>query len=297
MMRLIDYFAKFNMDCRETLAYSTRMIHYRQAVNAYAECFGESVSVDHITAASLEHFRQWWLGQPSKRGATRTGKTARRYCRTLRMIAAHADPSKFPEQRSGLFPLVENSLTTWTKRHGVREDEATVSRLRMMLGRDLAVDELTAELIERFDAWLDAQDLAPVTKRKRKSGIRLIARKSSGLIMPAGIKLSPETPDGSLRQLLELYRTAKPDTAKTTIGIYRTSIKRFAEFLGREPMLADLTDDCVGSFLEDRAKTAAIATVVCNRRCIVVLWRFAFFNDLVDRHPKRWRSHALLGPA
>ncbi|MEZ6115800.1 MAG: hypothetical protein R3C28_04405 [Pirellulaceae bacterium] len=95
--------------------------------------------------------------QASNAGKTRTDKTARRYCRTLRMIAAHADPSKFPEQRSRLFPLVNNSLTTWTKQNGVREDEATVSRLKMMLGRDLAVDELTAELIERFDAWLDAR--------------------------------------------------------------------------------------------------------------------------------------------
>ncbi|MEZ6115802.1 MAG: hypothetical protein R3C28_04415 [Pirellulaceae bacterium] len=45
-------------------------------------------------------------------------------------------------------------------------------------------------------------------------------------------------------------------------------------------MLADLTDDCVGSFSDDRAKSAANATVICNRRCIVVLWWLAF-NDLL----------------
>ncbi|MCA9198207.1 MAG: phage integrase SAM-like domain-containing protein, partial [Planctomycetales bacterium] len=138
-MRLIDYFEQFNIENRDSLAYSTRTIHYRQAVKAYAECFGEAVNVDHITAESLEQFRQWWLGQPSKQqGKTRTDKTARRYCRTLRMIAAHADPTKFPEQRTGLFPLVENSLTTWVKANATSEDEATVSRLKMMLGRDVA---------------------------------------------------------------------------------------------------------------------------------------------------------------
>ena len=44
-MRLIDYFEQFNIENRDSLAYSTRTIHYRQAVKAYAECFGEAVNV------------------------------------------------------------------------------------------------------------------------------------------------------------------------------------------------------------------------------------------------------------
>lgn len=67
---------------------------------------------------------------------------------------------------------------------------------------------------------------------------------------------------------------------------YELTIDRWAEHLGREPEVTDLSGLPVQSFLQARRQTVAQATAVKDRTHIVALWGFAFNARMVERHPR-----------
>jgi integrase len=67
---------------------------------------------------------------------------------------------------------------------------------------------------------------------------------------------------------------------------YELTLDRWAEHLGREPAVADLSGLPVQAFLQARRKTVSQATCVKDRCHIVALWGFAFNARMCERHPK-----------
>lgn len=81
----------------------------------------------------------------------------------------------------------------------------------------------------------------------------------------------------TLAALLERYAaTALAGGSPKTISLHRLALARFGETLGRDPELADLTDENLGRHVNSRlAAGKARATVSGEQRKILALWRYA----------------------
>jgi len=67
---------------------------------------------------------------------------------------------------------------------------------------------------------------------------------------------------------------------------YLMTLDRWAEFLGREPVVADLAGLPVQAFLQHRRKNVSVGTVVKDRAQISALWGYCFNCRMVERSPK-----------
>lgn len=70
-----------------------------------------------------------------------------------------------------------------------------------------------------------------------------------------------------------------------TVELYTYTIKPFAEFLGRQPLLSDLEELKVAQFLAKRVRDRAPATAAKDRAQLRALWEFAARRKLVDTWP------------
>lgn len=70
-----------------------------------------------------------------------------------------------------------------------------------------------------------------------------------------------------------------------TIRIYEFTLTAWREFLGREPVLADLEELGVAKFLAHRLRTRSVATAAKDRAQIRALWEMARRRDAVTTWP------------
>jgi len=83
------------------------------------------------------------------------------------------------------------------------------------------------------------------------------------------------------------YFPFRPATSPRTIKLYRHSVRKFGQFCGRSPTLADLTNQNVGKYLAALLASGLRPATVEKERCqILAIWRDARMEGLVDRGPR-----------
>ena len=84
----------------------------------------------------------------------------------------------------------------------------------------------------------------------------------------------PSTPLAAFYKLI--YLPANPSAKPKTIRLYGNTIKKFHRFIEREPMLSDLNDESVGSFLRSLIDAGqSNATANKERANLLAMWRHA----------------------
>lgn len=94
----------------------------------------------------------------------------------------------------------------------------------------------------------------------------------------------------SVAFLFDLYRRHKLGmAAKSTVYQYELNLRRFAEFLGRDPQLADLQDEVVsqvcGWMIRQRQPRLSAGSASKFRDCVVAAWRFGARKKIVEHWP------------
>jgi len=91
----------------------------------------------------------------------------------------------------------------------------------------------------------------------------------------------------TLEQLAYKYIDTKlrHSTSRSVRG-YGYTVTRYATHLGREPVLADLCEPSISTFLKARLATGLKETsVATEQNRLYAMWRFAFDNRYVDEAP------------
>jgi integrase len=94
----------------------------------------------------------------------------------------------------------------------------------------------------------------------------------------------------TLRELLDRYALLM-NLSDRSVSLYGHTIDKFQEFLGREPMVADLEDVAVSKFLRWRAanpcrgRVVSPHTVAKDRSQLLAIWNWACRKKL---HPGEW---------
>lgn len=93
-----------------------------------------------------------------------------------------------------------------------------------------------------------------------------------------------------VRDLLLRYAEQR-DAERSTIDWLRLILRRFEAHLGRQARIADLNDDAVNKWTNGMIDAALIArrTIHGYRRGLLILWRFAIDQGIVDSPPCRLR--------
>jgi len=89
----------------------------------------------------------------------------------------------------------------------------------------------------------------------------------------------------TLRSILDDDYAPLRGLAPKALSQFRMSLQRYAEHLGREPTVSDLTGISVQRFLSARRQAVAVATVVKDRTHIVALWGHLFRLRRVEVAP------------
>lgn len=115
-------------------------------------------------------------------------------------------------------------------------------------------------------------------------------------------------PETALRKIFREQYYPRKLRAKSWNGVrlHENTLNNFAKFLGREPLLGDLDDDLVSSFMGwMTSRGRSPATVNNNRNRLLALWSFAARKQLVKawpdvepepepkRIPRGWQRHEL----
>ncbi len=94
----------------------------------------------------------------------------------------------------------------------------------------------------------------------------------------------------SLEQILDKYAQAHAyGLASGTVRQLKSSISRYADFLGCDALAKHLNDVQVNSWIDRIRCTHAYDTVRTRRGNILALWRFAWMEGIVEQPPKRVR--------
>ena len=99
----------------------------------------------------------------------------------------------------------------------------------------------------------------------------------------------PETPQApmTLAELADQYIGAKlqHSTSRNVRGHF-SAVTRFSEHLKREPVLADLSEPTIRTFLNSRLAMGLKETsVATEQNRLYALWRFAFDHSYIDEAP------------
>jgi len=192
----------------------------------------------------------------------------------------------------------------------VRRYRASIRNFETTLGRTATIEDLTKRSIEQHsdfvrsekaierDAahliaiWREAARLElpvatppPKSKRGRKPQVELMP----ALVAPVNDSfVSAEHRDLTLEDFLDhFYWPMNPSLHTKTLDRHRIGLRKFAAFLGRVPLLADLTNQTVGMFVVDLAKRATLEPSTINgiRAKLVALWRHAHTLDMISVGP------------
>lgn len=89
----------------------------------------------------------------------------------------------------------------------------------------------------------------------------------------------------TINTLLDDYYTPLKQISDRTLYLYRQTIARWRDFLGREPTLDDLEELTVARFLAHRVRSRCPGTAAKDRAQIRALWEFASRRKLRDTWP------------
>jgi len=195
---------------------------------------------------------------------------------------SHAEKSGGSMDQNGHTPLstylrqfFAERGTVYTRHH----HKSAVARLCRFLGHDIAVEDIDDDLVEQFAAWLAEEPLSATSKRLYRASIRTIARSANP---DACLKFIDDdglaVPGSLMRFFREVYRPQRMTGATDgAVGQVRFVISRFAKYLGRPPLLSDLTDETVSGFMQS-ILDSGLSRVTANhsRGYVLALWRYAY---------------------
>lgn len=172
--------------------------------------------------------------------------------------------------------------------------DAAVRAYLRFAGGNVRPDELSHESLAEFAAWLrKAGGYSAFVIDRYPSILTRIWRQHLPQKAPptaTTIRHGPPAKDGSLLQFYERDYLGEHPLRASTDYKYRLNIRRFGEFLGREPMLSDLTASTINAFLVKRLETKSPRTVRTQRTDLLVLWRSAFEWGWIQDLPRRIRK-------
>ena len=159
------------------------------------------------------------------------------------------------------------------------QHKSAVSSLLRFLGREPQVGEIDDILVEKFAEWLSTQPLSATSARLYRASIRTIARHANPARCPKVINDEDLSPPGSLMRFFrEVYRPQRMTGATDgAVGQVQFVIHRFAKYLGRPPLLSDLSDETVSGFMQWILDLGLSRTTANDSRSYVLaLWRYAY---------------------
>jgi len=163
------------------------------------------------------------------------------------------------------------------------------------LGRDAQPNDFTLENINAFSASEPAATILPRTLVSYLSSLRVIGR-NHGHDIPKGIQDLPCEVDGQLTLWGMFDKHYRPrrliGKSKNTTRLYRTTVRKFSQYLGRSAMLTDLTDEVVAAYLDWLTSQIAMNSVVKEYDQLMALWRFSARRKLVELYPDLMRPNA-----
>jgi integrase len=71
-----------------------------------------------------------------------------------------------------------------------------------------------------------------------------------------------------------------------TVEIYAGTFRRFGEFLGHEPTVADLEEITVAKYLAHRVRTSSLGSAAKCRACLRAVWEFCAKRKLTETWPE-----------
>lgn len=179
--------------------------------------------------------------------------------------------------------------------------ERAVYKLVSFTQRDITLGEITEGLIDRMTEYCIQTGMRYDTARKYRCYLRAIVRHARPGTFPKASGKRPhepepdagQSPDDELDQEGSLWRffqqVYKPTrlVGRTSGKKYQTEVRRLAKYLGRAPMVSDLTDAVligVQKWLLENGYSAS--TVNGTTVALRTLWREAHQNGLLETMPR-----------
>jgi integrase len=165
-------------------------------------------------------------------------------------------------------------------------------------GDKIPAKDITTEHLERFCRAVVKAGFLPATAQEYRVGLDRLIRRAQGIEVKSGgyrhrkrgeQKPDPTELDGTLLSYFCcVYRPRKlRSVAATHIENYRIQLRHFARFLGRDPVLSDLTDETVGNLMQWLSDNGR-APRTCNkaRHMLAAFWRYLHRKRIVDTEPE-----------
>jgi integrase len=163
-----------------------------------------------------------------------------------------------------------------------------ISAFSEWYGDDPLMSEITAATIEKFESEL------PKTPEAYRSYLRLVFRSYAPNKFPKKSKITKPLQDTDGPQILlnafyaqtyepNALRSRRPNTKR----LYRTTLLKFAEFVGRAATLDDLNDETVNGFAAWRSRDGRLSKHSVNRDLfnLLAIWRWAHRKGYLENWP------------
>jgi integrase len=172
--------------------------------------------------------------------------------------------------------------------------DAAVRAYLRFAGGNVAPEVISQDSIKAFAKWLrEAGGYSAFVIGSYPSIVTRIWRQHSpekAPPLPASNRNCPPGKDGSLLQFYERDYLGEHPLGSRTNDKYRSHLRRFNEFLGRDAMLSDLTAQLLNAHFVKRLETKSPRTVRDERMTLLALWKSAFDWGRVDELPRRVRK-------
>jgi integrase len=183
----------------------------------------------------------------------------------------------------------------WKRSWRIKND-AAICKFYLFCGGDIAVDAVTDSRLCEFKRWMtEVRGHCPSLAEQATACIRRIMRVARPEAFPRKYKPAwnridePETAEMSVRWYFnERYLPAHSIRPATEVW-YRTMLRHFDRWLGRDAMLTDLNRIAVNNFLQAIQDQYAPKSVHGFRRAILTIWRAAFDDELLVVAPRSIR--------
>ena len=171
-------------------------------------------------------------------------------------------------------------------------------------GCDIQMHAVSDGILERFCRSIIADGISTKTARAYRVYLRRIVRHKYGdrclkecgrrphennPVVIAGLAERDQDIEGSIYRFwrTEYVPRRMIGSRECSIDQYRYALNRFARFLGRVPMMADLNDENISGCMAWTLNACGLSKSSANgtRKHLLALWRYAVKRGLLDRLP------------
>lgn len=253
---------------------STRTNQQRWAVNVFTKIIGREPTADDIQSQStMDELKEGCLCKGYSLGTVGTLE------RELKLLFPQPKPEPKPTKPAK--PVIKFDLSEPMWARCTEKEHKTLRAFSYWLGRQAKLADLTDEAI--IDYTLTRPYGGRVAKVWTLSGktLRAVRKRAS---KPLVVKVPIVAKDSVWSFWEDHYKPKRLlGRSENTFRIYRVTIQKYANWLGRTPMLSDLTDDNLAKFVNSlNERGQSIHTAERDMSALMALWRFA---HRTGRHP------------